>query len=85
MLGHDRASGQAGAWSITTYVQALAQQRELAGQRVLGVGQGDARTHLNGELNSQQDRFAPQQSLELANQKSDPSRNMSEDEFKRKS
>ncbi|AMW83901.1 Phage tail length tape-measure protein 1 [Pseudomonas yamanorum] len=74
--------------SITTYVQALAQQQralELAGQRaVLGVGQGDRQNALNGELNSQQDRFA-QQALELANQKSDPSRNMSEEEFKRKS
>ncbi|WP_330565801.1 phage tail tape measure protein [Pseudomonas yamanorum] len=74
--------------SITTYVQALAQQQralELAGQRaVLGVGQGDRQNALNGELNSQQDRFA-QQSLELDNQKSDPSRNMSEEEFKRKS
>ncbi|UVH51613.1 phage tail tape measure protein [Pseudomonas sp. CBSPBW29] len=74
--------------SITTYVQALAQQQralELAGQRaVLGVGQGDRQNALNSELNSQQDRFA-QQSLELANQKSDPSRNMSEEEFNRKS
>nr|WP_319633930.1 phage tail tape measure protein [Pseudomonas sp. IAC-BECa141] len=74
--------------SITTYVQALAQQQralELAGQRaVLGVGQGDRQNALNNELNSQQDRFA-QQSLELANQKSDPSRNMSEEEFVRKS
>lgn len=74
--------------SITTYVQALAQQQralELAGQRaVLGVGQGDRQNALNSELNSQQDRFA-QQSLELANQKSDPSRNMLEEEFARKS
>ncbi|KIF56239.1 phage tail tape measure protein [Pseudomonas fluorescens] len=74
--------------SITTYVQALAQQQralELAGQRaVLGVGQGDRQNALNNELNSQQDRFA-QQALELANQKSDPSRNMSEEEFTRKS
>jgi len=74
--------------SITTYVQALAQQQralELAGQRaVVGVGQGDRQNALNNELNSQQDRFA-QQSLELANQKSDPSRNMSEEEFARKS
>jgi lambda family phage tail tape measure protein len=74
--------------SITTYVQALAQQQralELAGQRaVLGVGQGDRLNALNSELNSQQDRFA-QQSLELANQKSDPSRNMSDEEFARKS
>lgn len=74
--------------SITTYVQALAQQQralELAGQRaVLGVGQGDRQNALNNELNSQQDRFA-QQSLELENQKSDPSRNMSEEEFSRKS
>jgi lambda family phage tail tape measure protein len=74
--------------SITTYVQALAQQQralELAGQRaVLGVGQGDRQNALNNELNSQQDRFA-QQSLELANQKSDPSQNMSEEEFTRKS
>jgi lambda family phage tail tape measure protein len=74
--------------AITTYVQALDQQQralELAGQRaVLGVGQGDRQNALNNELNSQQDRFA-QQSLELANQKSDPSRNMSEEEFARKS
>lgn len=74
--------------AISSYVQALGQQQkalELAGQRaVLGVGQGDRQNALNGELNSQQDRFA-QQSLELANQKSDPSRNMSEEEFKRKS
>nr|WP_315436056.1 phage tail tape measure protein [uncultured Pseudomonas sp.] len=74
--------------AITTYVQALAQQQralELAGQRaVLGVGQGDRQNALNNELNSQQDRFA-QQSLELASQKSDPSRNMSEEEFTRKS
>lgn len=74
--------------SITTYVQALAHQQralELAGQRaVLGVGQGDRQNALNSELNSLQDRFA-QQSLELANQKSDPSRNMSEEEFARKS
>ncbi|QXI03637.1 phage tail tape measure protein [Pseudomonas tensinigenes] len=74
--------------AIKTYVQALAQQQralELAGQRaVLGVGQGDRQNALNSELNSQQDRFA-QQSLELANQKSDPSRNMSEEEFTRKS
>lgn len=74
--------------AISTYVQALGQQQralELAGQRaVLGVGQGDRQSALSGELNSQQDRFA-QQSLELANQKSDPSRNMSEEEFNRKS
>ncbi len=74
--------------AISTYVQALGQQQralELAGQRaVLGVGQGDRQNALSGELNSQQDRFA-QQSLELANQKSDPSRNMSEEEFSRKS
>ncbi|WP_028616713.1 phage tail tape measure protein [Pseudomonas canadensis] len=74
--------------AISTYVQALGQQQralQLAGQRaVLGVGQGDRQNALSVELNSQQDRFA-QQSLELANQKSDPSRNMSEEEFKRKS
>lgn len=74
--------------SISTYVQALAQQQralELAGQRaVLGVGQGDRQNALSAELNAQQDRFA-QQSLELANQKTDPSRNMSEEEFQRKS
>ncbi|WP_016970592.1 phage tail tape measure protein [Pseudomonas tolaasii] len=74
--------------SITTYVQALAQQQralELAGQRaVLGVGQGDRQNALNGELNSQQDRFA-QQALDLENQRSDPSRNMSDEEFTRKS
>lgn len=74
--------------AISTYVQALGQQQralELAGQRaVLGVGQGDRQNALSGQLNSQQDRFA-QQSLELENQRSDPSRNMSEEEFKRKS
>ncbi|WP_095110566.1 phage tail tape measure protein [Pseudomonas sp. Irchel 3E20] len=74
--------------AITSYVQALGQQQralELAGQRaVLGVGQGDRQNALNGELNSQQDRFA-QQSLELENQRSDPSRNMSDEEFRRKS
>ena len=74
--------------AISSYVQALGQQQralELAGQRaVLGVGQGDRRNALNGELNSQQDRFA-QQSLDLENQRSDPSRNMSDEEFTRKS
>lgn len=74
--------------AISSYVQALSQQQralELAGQRaVVGVGQGDRQNALNGELNSQQDRFA-QQSLELENQRSDPSRNMSEEEFARKS
>lgn len=75
-------------YSINQYIQALGQQQkalELAGQRaVLGVGRGDSQTALDNQLNSQQDRFA-QQSLELANQKSDPSRNMSEEEFSRKS
>ncbi|QTH12466.1 phage tail tape measure protein [Pseudomonas corrugata] len=74
--------------AISSYVQALGQQQralELAGQRaVLGVGQGDRQNALNGELNSQQDRFA-QQALELENQRSDPSRNMSDEEFARKS
>lgn len=74
--------------AITSYIQALGQQQkalELAGQRaVLGVGQGDRQNALNGELNSQQDRFA-QQSLALDDQKSDPSRNMSDEEFNRKS
>jgi len=74
--------------AISSYVQALGQQQrtlELAGQRaVLGVGQGDRQNALNGELNSQQDRFA-QQALELENQRSDPSRNMSDEEFTRKS
>lgn len=74
--------------AISSYVQALGQQQkalELAGQRaVLGVGQGDRQNALSGQLNGQQDRFA-QQSLELANQKSDPSRNMSDEEFARKS
>ncbi|WP_338568702.1 phage tail tape measure protein [Pseudomonas canadensis] len=74
--------------AISSYVQALGQQQralELAGQRaVLGVGQGDRQIALNGELNSQQDRFA-QQALELENQRSDPSRNMSDEEFTRKS
>lgn len=75
-------------FTMDQYVQALNQQQralELAGKRaVLGVGQGDRQNALNGELNSQQDRFA-QQTLELANQKSDPSRKMSEEEFARKS
>jgi lambda family phage tail tape measure protein len=74
--------------SINSYVQALGQQQkalELAGQRaVLGVGRGDRQNALNGELNSQQDRFA-QQSLDLENQRSDPSRNMSDEEFAKKS
>ena len=74
--------------AISSYVQALGQQQralELAGQRaVLGVGQGDRQNALNGELNGQQDRFA-QQSLDLENQRSDPSRNMSDEEFTRKS
>jgi lambda family phage tail tape measure protein len=74
--------------AISSYVQALSQHQralELAGQRaVVGAGQGDRQNALNGELNSQQDRFA-QQSLELENQKTDPSRNMSEEEFARKS
>jgi lambda family phage tail tape measure protein len=74
--------------SINSYVQALGQQQkalELAGQRaVLGVGRGDRQNALNGELNSQQDRFA-RQSLDLENQRSDPSRNMSDEEFAKKS
>jgi len=74
--------------AISSYVQALGQQQralELAGKRaVLGVGQGDRQNALNGELNSQQDRFA-QQVLELENQRSDPTRNMSDEEFARKS
>lgn len=74
--------------AISSYVQALGQQQralELAGQRaVLGVGQGDRQNALHGQLNSQQDRFA-QQSLDLENQRSDPSRNMSDEEFTRKS
>lgn len=75
-------------YAISQYVAALGQQQKalaLAGQRAVnGVGQGDRQNALSNELNSQQDRFA-QQSLELANQKSDPSRNMSEEEFSRKS
>ncbi|KFF47195.1 tail protein [Pseudomonas sp. BRG-100] len=74
--------------AISSYVQALGQQQralEFAGQRaVLGVGQGDRENALSGQLNSQQDRFA-QQSLDLENQRSDPSRNMSDEEFARKS
>lgn len=74
--------------AITSYAQALSQQQkalELAGRRaVIGVGQGDRQNALSGELNSQQDRFA-QQSLELENQRSDPSRDMSDEEFTRKS
>lgn len=74
--------------AITSYVQALEQQQralELAGQRaVVGVGRGDRQNALSGELNTQQDRYA-QQVLDLENQRSDPSRNMSEAEFERKS
>lgn len=74
--------------SINSYVQALGQQQkalELAGQRaVLGVGRGDRENALDGQLNAQQDRFA-QQALDLENQRSDPSRNMSEEEFAKKS
>ncbi|MBV4500366.1 phage tail tape measure protein [Pseudomonas shirazensis] len=74
--------------AISSYVQALEQQQralELAGQRaVVGVGRGDRQNALNGELNTQQDRYA-QQVLDLENQRSDPSRNMSEAEFERKS
>jgi lambda family phage tail tape measure protein len=74
--------------AINSYVQALGQQQkalELAGQRAaLGVGRGDRQNSLNNELNSQQDRFA-QQSLDLENQRSDPSRNMSDEEFSKKS
>ncbi|VVO79705.1 hypothetical protein PS870_01727 [Pseudomonas fluorescens] len=75
-------------YAINQYVAALGQQQkalELAGQRAVnGVGQGDRQNALNGELNSQQDRFA-QQSLDLANQQSDPSRKMDPDEFEKKS
>lgn len=75
-------------YAINQYVAALGQQQkalELAGQRAVnGVGQGDRQNALNGELNSQQDRFA-QQVLDLANQQSDPSRKMDPDEFEKKS
>jgi lambda family phage tail tape measure protein len=75
-------------YAIDQYVAALGQQQKalaLAGQRAVnGVGQGDRQNALSGELNSQQDRFA-QQSLELENQRSDPSRNMDPEEFKQKS
>jgi lambda family phage tail tape measure protein len=75
-------------YSINQYVQALGQQQkalELAGQRaVIGVGRGDREGALDAQLNSQQDRFA-QQSLDLENQRADPSRNMSEEEFAKKS
>ncbi|KPG98335.1 phage tail protein [Pseudomonas sp. RIT-PI-q] len=75
-------------YAIKQYVAALGQQQkalELAGQRAVnGVGQGDRQNALSGELNSQQDRFA-QQSLDLANQQSDPSRKMDPDEFEKKS
>lgn len=74
--------------SIDSYVQALGEQQkalELAGQRaVIGVGRGDKENALDSQLNSQQDRYA-QQALELENQRSDPSRNMSDEEFARKS
>ncbi|QAY93643.1 phage tail tape measure protein [Pseudomonas sp. ACM7] len=75
-------------YAISQYVAALGQQQKalaLAGQRAAnGVGQGDRQNALSGELNSQQDRFA-QQSLDLENQRSDPSRNMAPEEFKQKS
>lgn len=74
--------------SIDSYVQALGEQQKalgLAGQRaVVGVGRGDKENALDSQLNSQQDRYA-QQALELENQRSDPSRNMSDEEFARKS
>jgi lambda family phage tail tape measure protein len=74
--------------SVDAYVQALGQQQKalaLAGQRaVVGVGRGDRQNTLDGELNSQQDRFA-QQALALENQRSDPSRDMSDDEYAQKS
>ena len=75
-------------YAINQYIAALGQQQKalaLAGQRAVnGVGQGDRQNALSDELNSQQDRFA-QQSLELENQRSDPSRNMDPEEFKQKS
>lgn len=75
-------------YAIDQYVQALSQQQKalaLAGQRaVVGVGRGDRQNTLDGQLNSQQDRYA-QQSLDLENQRSDPSRNMDPEEFKKKS
>jgi lambda family phage tail tape measure protein len=75
-------------YNIAQYVQALGQQQkalELAGQRaVLGVGRGDRQNALDSQLNAQQDRFA-QQALDLENQRSDPSRNMSTEEFEQKS
>jgi lambda family phage tail tape measure protein len=75
-------------YAIKQYVAALGQQQkalELAGQRAVnGVSQGDRQNALNGELNNQQDRFA-QQSLDLANQQSDPSRKMDTEEFEKKS
>jgi lambda family phage tail tape measure protein len=75
-------------YAVSQYVAALGQQQKalaLAGQRAVnGVGQGDRQNALSSELNSQQDRFA-QQSLELENQRSDPSRNMDPEEFKQKS
>lgn len=75
-------------YAVSQYVAALGQQQKalaLAGQRAVnGVGQGDRQNALSGELNSQQDRFA-QQSLELENQRSDPSRNMDPEEFNQKS
>lgn len=75
-------------YAISQYVSALGLQQKalaLAGQRAVnGVGQGDRQNALNNELNSQQDRFA-QQSLELENQRSDPSRNMDPEEFRQKS
>lgn len=75
-------------FAVKKYVEALGEQQKalaLAGQRaVVGVGQGDREKALSAELNAQQDRFA-QQSLELANQQSDPSRKMDPEEFRRKS
>jgi lambda family phage tail tape measure protein len=72
---------------VNGYTDALKRQADalrLAGERaVSGVGRGDRANALNAELNAQQDRFA-QQSLDLANQKSDPSRSMSDEEFAEK-
>ena len=74
--------------NIQRYVDALGEQQKalvLAGQRaVVGVGQGDRRNALSGELNGQQDSYA-KQVRELESQQSDPSRKMDPEEFKRKS
>ncbi|WP_047280220.1 phage tail tape measure protein [Pseudomonas lundensis] len=73
--------------AINKYTDALSRQNQAlqqAGQRAaLGVGQGDRKNALNGELNGIADQ-ANQQRLDLARDKADAARNMSADEYNQK-